>query len=130
VIELALVALASAVTFGGARVLPAALPAGTLALVCAALLLGQGLARDLSIKFVAHRDQSCAVGAQFCAESALGIGGIIAGALLLASGAGQVVTLTAARWGLLVAMVGLGGFFIKDVVFDVRSRRLRIVRHG
>ena len=103
--------------------MPEALPAGSVALVCAVVLLGQGLARDLWLKLVVRIPDTCAVGAQICAESAVGISAIVAGALLLASGVGGIVTLSPWRWAGLLGATLLFGYAIRDVVFDFRRMR-------
>jgi len=130
-VELVLVGAAAVAVFSGAGFLPQSLPAGTLALTAAGLLLGQGLARDLWLKYVAREGQACDLrhGVAFCAESAIGLGGIAVGALLLAGAAGGTIALTPLRWAALVLGVGLLGFALKDVVFDLRARRLRIAKN-
>ena len=125
VVELASVALAAAAL---APLFPSRLAAGTLALIASALLLGQGLLRDLWLKFgAAARASAPASGtAAFCMESGIGLAGIVAGTALLALGAGGQVSLARTHWALVVLGVGIVGFALKDVVVDLRGRRLRI----
>jgi hypothetical protein len=73
----------------------------------------------------------CALGSggassAFCMESTLGILGILAGGLMLGLGAGGTVGLSRTGWTLGMAALGLAGFAMKDVVVDLRGRRLRL----
>src|SRR4051812_22684929 len=93
-VELALIPAAAAVTWAAAAQLPDSLATGTLVLTGAVLLLGQGLLRDLHLKYVARVGQSCQVdystgrAVSMCMESTLGTLAILVGAGLLFSGAG------------------------------------------
>ena len=59
-IELGLIATVSVVTWFFATRLPVKLPAGYLILAASVLLLGQGLLRDLYVKYVAKKDHPAA----------------------------------------------------------------------
>ena len=131
-VELALVPMVAGAAFAGRAALPAALPLGEVVLAGASLLLGQGLIRDLYLTYGAQAGQSCQLDPQtgralaVCMESTLGMVAIALGAALLLSGAERPVTCTAAFWPTLVLAIGWGGFLLKDVVIDLRARRLRL----
>ena len=127
-IELALIGAAGATSWLAFPLLPVSLPAGSFALVAAALLLGQGLVRDLWLKYGAPGVPSLSSSSRtsVCAESGLGVVGVLAGGALLGAGAGGQLAMTALRWALLVWSVGALGFGLKDVVLDLRARRWRI----
>ena len=126
-VELALIPVAAVAVLLSAPLLPAALPLGTLALLAAALLLGQGLLRDLWLKYGADGAIAPAGNSRsFCVESGLGLLGIAAGGLLLAAGLGGTFALPPWRWAALVAATGSIGFALKDLVIDLRARRFRI----
>ncbi len=126
-VELSLIAVASVGALAAAPLVSLPVAIGTLVLAAAALLLGQGLLRDLSIKLgpQAPAKSSCSRAA-FCAESGLGIAGIVAGAALLFSGSGGSFSPSRGQLALLFAGICVFGFFIKDVVLDLRTFRLRI----
>ena len=131
-VELALIPTAAAGSIAAASRLPAALPLGEVLLVGAALLLGQGLVRDLYLKFGARTGQSCQLDPQtgralsVCMESTLGTLGIVIGGALLLSGTGASIACGGAFWPAFIVAIGLGGFLMKDVVIDLRARRLRL----
>jgi hypothetical protein len=128
-VELAAIVMASAAAAAGAVLLPESLGAGELALTAASLLLGQGLLRDLWLKYGAQAGHSCAPvpgGKAVCAESGLGIAVVIAGTALLLSGAGGAVQLSPARWAGLFLGAGALGFALRNVVVDLRARRIRV----
>lgn len=135
-VELALIPLAAVAAFQAAELglLPASLAFGEVVMAAAAGLLGQGLIRDLHLKYVARHEPeaACALtpgaprGAAMCMESVIGMALICFGALLLFSGDTRPVALDAGRWGFGVAALGLAGFLLKDVVIDFRTRGLRI----
>ena len=131
-VELAGIVIASC---AAAPFMPAAIPAGELSLLCAAVLLGQGLARDLWLKYGAGEGETCAIDLSagrpiaICAESALGISAVAAGGLLLAAGAGGILHLSPWRWGALFLCLGLSAFALKDLIIDLRARRLRVEKN-
>lgn len=134
-IELMAVATATLATLALSPALPRTLAMGEVALTASALLLAQGLVRDLFIKFGRRpAGEACTVGNGvasqsncMCMESSLGMVGIIAGVVLLLTVVPRNVHLHWSFWPALVAGVGLAGFFMKSIVIDWKSRRLRRV---
>ncbi len=135
-IELGLIVFATAVAVAVAEMLPRELAVGEVALIASALLLAQGLARDLWLKY-GHK-RSCPVPADqvepsgrapaatcMCVESSIGIFGVVAGVLALFSGAGSTINLSKFFWPATVLLVGLAGFSMKSLVIDWKSRRIR-----
>jgi len=131
-LELVAIGLAVLGTWIAGPHLPTRLAAGSASLLVASLLLGQGLVRDLYLKFGAPGRApaaACAVGSggkssAFCMESALGILGIATGGLLLGFGAGGTIVLSRLGWALGIGAMGCAGFVLKDVVIDLRTGRL------
>jgi hypothetical protein len=131
-VELGLIPCAGLAAAAARPLLPAALPLGEAILVGAALLLGQGLIRDLYLKYVAHAGQACQVdystgkAVSMCMESTLGILAIGVGAALLGSGVRTQLECAGWFWPGFVLVVGLAGFAMKDVVIDLKARRVRL----
>lgn len=134
-IELGLISGATAgAALAGSR-LPFSLPLGEIALIASGLLLGQGLVRDLWVKYSSSRNgnsASCLLAPAgrratcVCMESTVGVFGIVAGVTLLLSGARQTVELFTGFWPLLVSGTGLLGFLLKNLVIDWKTRRVRV----
>jgi hypothetical protein len=110
--------------------LPANLRIGIACLVAAAALLGQGLLRDLwqlrQTKQAPGRAMLC-----MCAESTLGIAGVVAGMVLVGAGIGGQVSLPPLVWTALTGGVLLVGIALRDWV--IRLRPIGIVHipdHG
>jgi hypothetical protein len=95
---------------------------GTVVGACAALLLGQGLARDLARLWVNRatstekRRIAC-----LCAESTIGLGLIAVALGVTALGIVEPVTLDHSELVLLAAVILGGGFIAKDYVVTVRK---------
>ncbi|MGF1572976.1 MAG: hypothetical protein ACFCU1_07875 [Sumerlaeia bacterium] len=121
--------------------LPKGLPLGEVILYSAALLLFQGLVRDLAVKV--YPPKSCEVvqipqtdqhgnrstiKTCMCAESTIGIVGVVSGVLLLFSGWKLVLQFPWYSWPLGGAAVLLGGFFLKSIVIDWKNKRLMRVQ--
>ena len=108
--------------------LPSRVEVGDGALGVAALLLAQGLVRDV-VKLRAAR--VAARGGQgpritcVCAESTLGVAGILAGAWLAFALSPVVVRVPPLAWPALAAFVTSFGFVTRHLVFDWRAGRLR-----
>jgi hypothetical protein len=118
-------------------------------LTASVLLLGQGLIRDLWMKYGAKREhpaaeaQSTATDAAqtgpaappkpqrivcMCAESTVGVAGVVAGLTVVLCGIRSTVDLPSVFWPALVLIVGVTGFIIKDYVLDWKSRSVRRVK--
>lgn len=95
---------------------------GTVVGACAALLLGQGLVRDLARLWV-HRAASTEKRriACLCAESTIGLGLIAVALGVTALGIVEPVTLDHHELVLLVTVIVGGGFVAKDYVVTVRK---------
>lgn len=127
-LELALVpSVGMAVWLLGER-LPASPRLGALLLVAACLLLLQGLVRDLYL-LSRQRRQPPAVSARaalcLCAESTLGVLGVVAGLVLLGSPLRVVVPLDPLLAGAMATTVLAVGFAIRNLVVDIRPLRIR-----
>lgn len=123
-----MITLAAALTGLVARQLPAHIDAGSLLLGSSALLLLQGLIRDLWL--MAKRKQQAGVGDRrkalcMCVESTLGVTGVAAGLIILGSALDLPLHVAPWAWGALVLAVLATGFAIKDFVLEWRPFRLR-----
>ena len=137
-VELALIVLATLAAWRLASVLPVSVPAGHLILAASVLLLGQGLLRDLWIKFgpkpaaVAEPVPTDAAKPQrivcMCMESSVGVAGVIAGLCILLCGIGRRIEVSPYCWPALVLVVGITGFIIKDFVLDWKNRTVKRVK--
>ena len=107
--------------------LPAKIEVGEAVLLAAVLLLVQGLVRDLVGQRIA-RAQAAGPLARItcvCAESTIGVGLIVAGALLVLAWSPIVLRTPAVTWPIAVAIVMVFGFATRHLVIDWRARRLR-----
>jgi len=137
-IELILIAFVSAAAWFLRASLPAELAIGELILAAAVMLLGQGLIRDLYVKFSASRAASAAQPDGptppkkglfcMCMESTIGVVGVVAGGALLLSGISARVQLPIFFWPACVALTCLFGFVIKNYVLDWQTWPWRIRR--
>lgn len=85
----------------------------------ALLLLIQGFFRDLYLLWESKRAQPAPMSARcFCVESAVGLTGVIAGIALTATGFNRSVHLEATSVMILIGVVLLIGFLLKDFVFE------------
>jgi hypothetical protein len=132
--EMALVALATALTAVLSARLPHRLELGEVLLDGAAFLLVQGLFRDLARLRRARREPSAGPPKQItcaCVESTVGLGAIAAGAFLVFAWSPVVFHPRPFVWPLGVAAVGAFGFVVRDAVIDWKERRVRRERdHG
>ena len=145
-VELVLIAAAASAAGAFATSLPPSLPAGYVILTASVLLLGQGLIRDLWMKYGAKRDhpapstssgQAPSTSSEppkpqrivcMCAESTVGVAGVVAGLTVVLCGIRSHVELPPIFWPALVLIVGVIGFIIKDYVLDWKSRSVRRVK--
>ena len=130
-VELTLIPLAALAVWLGREVFPQTLSAGNLCLFLAGLLLVQSLVRDLWIwtrlRLVSPTQRAAPVRRQcMCVESLVGLGGVLAGLLLMGAFGGAFLTLSIAPrlWPVLVIVVTTGGFFLKDLVIDWSQRKI------
>jgi hypothetical protein len=102
--------------------LPTTIPIGYLVLAVSVGLLGQGLIRDLFIKYgkaagvpaaAQKRGMVC-----MCMESTVGVAGVIAGLCVLFIGVSRRIILPPYFWPAAIIVVGLIGFIIKDYILD------------
>ena len=134
IVELIGIGAATAIVGVWRAELPSALPVGEIALVASALLLGQGLIRDLYIKYSLRKagGASCSLDPAkkatcMCMESTLGIFGILAGVVaLLGGGIRHLLLFPDWFWPAMVLAVGIVGFLLKSLVIDWKARRIRI----
>lgn len=99
---------------------------GRLLLGCSALLLLQGLIRDVCILFfsrkknvqnLSNNDEDDKVKMPcMCIESTLGMLGIIIGGVLLFAASGMNIQMTTHTWWVLLSSVVIVGFLVKDYV--------------
>ena len=142
-IELGLIATVAVTTWFFATRLPVKLPAGYLILAASVLLLGQGLLRDLYVKYIAKKDHPAVAAAAaidgqpanapkkivcMCMESTVGVAGVVGGLAILLCGIGSIVEVPFYFWPALVLCVGVVGFVIKDFVLDWKARSVRRVK--
>lgn len=110
-----------------ALLLPANIKLGSLLLYCSALLLMQGLVRDLYYYFSQNAlDDSSVKHAQcICLESSIGVIGILAGFIVTFSSIDFQLPLSPQAWTLLLGVVLIIGFLLKDWVFHWQPIGLR-----
>jgi hypothetical protein len=127
-VELTLIVAGAVVFYALAPVLPKHVTLGNLLLGASALLLLQGLLRDLWLLAKTKRKPpqnpprtaSC-----MCVESIIGITGVLAGLILVGCGIAVTVPMGRPGW-CLFALLALGtGFFIKDYVVEFKPWRIR-----
>ena len=127
-IELGLIPAVGAAFWVSTPVLPPRVEVGNLVLYAAALLLLQGLLRDLWLWVKAKRAMqmgSPRVAQCMCVESTLGITGIAIGAILTTAGLGKPIVMDAWRWSVPAVLVMMIGFLIKDYVLESSPWRIR-----
>lgn len=126
-IELALIPLAGLIAFLISPVLPWQISVGNTFLLFSALLLFQGLIRDLSIVFLSPKTVASAapkVMQCLCVESALGMTGVLVGGGIVGFGITQQIQMDKFAMGISVACQVSVGFAIKDFVVQVRPWRI------
>jgi len=107
--------------------LPVPSTLATLILSLSALLLLQGLIRDLA--YLACRKKQTNSGEPqtmfgLCVESSIGILGIIVGAILMFFVGNMALGLSVWIWAFLVFSILVFGFLIKDYVFDLSTMKI------
>lgn len=124
--KVGIVLLVGAVTLGRGM-LPSKIDIGEAVLLSAALLLVQGLVRDI-VRLRMARARSTGTVARVtcvCAESTLGVSLIVIGALLVFGTNPFVLRIPAVGWPSAVGLVAAFGFATRHLVIDWRTRRLR-----
>jgi len=126
-VELALIVVVVGAVAGLRSYLPTRLELGDGVLFAAALLLVQGLVRDLARLRAARRlaaanprKVTC-----MCAESTIGATAIFAGLILVFLATPVVLRLPSFAWPAGVASVMVFGFLTRSLVLDWRERRFR-----
>ena len=108
--------------------LPPAVGLGNLFLTTSALLLFQGLLRDLWLLAKAKRAPKSEAIKKIrcmCVESTVGMSGVVVGVVLLGAGLDWSVAMANWNWCLLVALTMIIGFAMKDYVVEWMPFRLR-----
>jgi len=125
--ELALIPVVGAVVWLLAPVLPDKLAVGRLLLIVSALILFQGLVRDIWLLFRdTHAEPAPRKVARcMCVESTVGVTGIVIGLILLGAGIGQPVLISGWLWSVLIMVVLSTGFLMKDYVVEWSPWRIR-----
>jgi len=107
--------------------LPVPATLATAILSLSALLLLQGLIRDLTY-LARHKKDSSPDQAQalfgICVESFLGIIGIVIGGVLIFFYSHNAFQLSTTLWAVLILSVLVFGFLIKDYVFDFSTMKI------
>lgn len=127
-IELGLIGATGAGLFVLAPVLSSEMEIGDLVLYASALLLLQGLLRDVWLLIKARNGAPAAAQRAArctCAESTVGVAGLAIGAALVGFGWSKPVTMDAWLWGIPAVLVLMTGFLIKDYVLESRPWRIR-----
>jgi len=120
-VELVVIGLILLLTILLQRLLPFEIRVSSLMLFAASLLLIQSLCRDVGY-LIAKRNKDRLAEVKhlqcMCLESTVGIIGVIIGLLLFATHLGGYVLMNNTYWLILMAMVLITGFLIKDYVFE------------
>ena len=126
--ELALIPLLGAGLLLAAPLLPDTIGLERVLLATSALLLLQGLIRDVWLLASYKRGKHAAQPRRarcLCVESAVGLTGILAGLLLLGCGADYPITLNHWQWSILLMAAMTSGFLLKDLVMEWKPLRIR-----
>jgi len=124
-IEIGIIAVIGFCTWFMAPGLPGRVTGGGLLLSSSALLVAQGLVRDLWLLAQFKAGDSQRTAQCMCAESTLGILGIVFGLGLLFSPIELLVTMSPWLWSALVCLSMGIGFAIKDFVLEWWPLRVR-----
>src|SRR5271168_4839615 len=127
-VELGLIAAVTVSFFLVAGVRPERISVGNLLFGAAAVVLLQGLLRDLWFLAKARRKPPThppRVGRNMCVESTVGITGLAVGLILVMCRVGMTAPMGRWSWGAFV-LVSLGlGFLMKDYVMEFKPWRIR-----
>ena len=103
-------------------------PVGSILISCALLLLVQSLVRDLYLLVRMRRTPQATTRTSarcLCLESAVGLSGVVAGALLLGAAVPYGFVMDGWAWGAVSFATLLLGYRIKDYVFEWNPWRIR-----
>ena len=126
-VELLLVALIAATGVWWTELLPESTTLGRVLMTGSAILLAQGLVRDLVLLMRARRRPGQPEPKQarcMCMESSVGAAGILAGAILLFGVFDIAVVMTALHWQVIVTTILILGFIMKDWVILMNPFRI------
>lgn len=126
--ELALIPIFGLATLYLNQLLPSLVGFGKLIIWLSGLLLFQSLVRDLAILATQRNTQvegATRTEQLMCLESTVGILGLFAGSCLLFSGLNREVSLSGWVWSLMVTLVLIFGFWLKDYVFSWNPWRIK-----
>jgi hypothetical protein len=131
-IEAALIGLSVAVVALESTHFPESLEAGALVAGAALALLLQGFARDVCSLAHGGRDRVPGESAAcICAESTVGLSGVLVGLAFTLAGVGGAIALKQWVWPVLAALVWSQGFMMKDFVIQWRPWAIRRIKdHG
>ena len=107
---------------------PETISVGYVILFCSGAILFQSLIRDISILVSSRnktfdgppRESQC-----MCAESAVGLGGVVTAAMFLGAGLTEPVCMYSGGWAIFLLPSFLTGFLLKDYVFEWNPWRIR-----
>ena len=127
-IELSLIPVLGAFVWLMRTELPDSIGVGTLLFWVCGLLLFQGLLRDLWLLAKARRATSGGLQKRMrcmCAESTIGMAGVVLGAVILGCGIDRVISVGSTTWIALSVLTTTAGFLIKDYVVQFSPLRVR-----
>lgn len=127
--ELALIFISIILLFIFSSLLPQEISLARLLLYCSALLLFQGLIRDLwylyTNKQASSEEQQAEAKQCICLESSIGMTGLLIGTVVLFGQLNVSLELTALHWVGIIGAILILGFLMKDLVFYWRSFQIR-----
>ena len=126
--EIALIALTGSCAWLMGSGLPQSVGIGSLFLASFALLLLQGLLRDiwlLSQRATAQQTSQRQELFCMCVESTVGVTGVVTGLIIAGSAINWPVPMNDWLWGLLATAILTVGFVVKDLIFEFRPFRVR-----
>lgn len=126
--ELTLIFISIILLFIFSSLFPPKISLARLLMYCSALLLFQGLIRDLCYMYSKKKtpeEEQPEAKQCMCVESSIGVLGLLIGIALLFSRLNTPLSLTSLRWVGLIGITLIFGFLIKDLVFYWRSFQIR-----
>jgi hypothetical protein len=126
--ELVIIPLVGITVFLFGERLPLLIGVGSMLITASALLLLQGLLRDLWLLSKSKTVQQSGEQQKafcICLESTVGSTGIVAGFIILGSNLNMPVLISPLLWGFLAGAVLTTGFIIKAFIVELRPFRIR-----